>query len=304
MSICITGVTGNVGKYVLENVLKRNQGKIPIKASVRCNNSETKQLLSPLLNKYPEQQVELVELDFANPSTFSTALSGVKRIFVNRPPQLSQASVFVPFFDQCKESKVEQVTYLSIIGVEKQSFNPHFKLEALIKQSGLPYTFLRPSFFMQNLSGVNRPFIQKHDEILVPAGHGKTAFIDVRDIAEVAAMTLLEPEKYKNQAYELPGSEILDYNEVATMMTEIFHRPISYHNPSILRYLYHMYWKSEDKDTTFGFAMISAIIYLTVRFNQANRMTSDLEELLGRKPTSLQQFLQDYKELWSKEGKQ
>ena len=78
---------------------------------------------------------------------------------------------------------------------------------------------------MQNLSTVHRQEIRDRNEILVPAGRGKTSFVDCRDIAEVGAMALLEPG-HEGKAYDLTGAQALDYQEVASLFTEVLGRQI------------------------------------------------------------------------------
>lgn len=65
---------------------------------------------------------------------------------------------------------------------------PHHAVEKYLRQVGAPYTFLRPNFVMQNLTTTYRSDIRDHDEIFLPAGHSRTAFIDARDIGRVAAI--------------------------------------------------------------------------------------------------------------------
>lgn len=91
----------------------------------------------------------------------------------------------------------------------------------------MEYTLLRASFFMQNLLEVHRPDIVEHGEIFVPAGNGKTSFVDARDIGEAAAIVLTE-SGHVNQAYDLTGPEALDYGEVATIFSDVLGRSITY----------------------------------------------------------------------------
>ena len=67
---------------------------------------------------------------------------------------------------------------LSLQGAEGNRFVPHAALEAWLRESGLSWTFVRASFFMQNLITTHRSDIRDRDEIMVPAGHGATAFVD------------------------------------------------------------------------------------------------------------------------------
>jgi len=112
---------------------------------------------------------------------------------------------------------------------------PHHRIEKHIMGTDITYTLLRASFFMQNLLEVHRADIVEHDELFVPAGSGKTSFIDARDISEAAAVVLIEPD-HANRAYDLTGPEALDYGAVATTFSEVLGRSITYPNPSLLAF--------------------------------------------------------------------
>ena len=94
----------------------------------------------------------------------------------------------------------------------------------------MAWTFLRPSFFMQNLSRRTATHLRRQ-LIFVPAGQGTTSFIDARDIARVAAVTLTK-DGHRNQAYPLTGSEALTYHQVAEIMGAGLGRPITYGAPA------------------------------------------------------------------------
>lgn len=108
-----------------------------------------------------------------------------------RPPDLAIPKKQIePAILYAKSAGVEHIAFMSLLLAEKNSFVRHHKIEKLIVAPGVPYTFLRPSFFMQNLSTTHALEIKSMNEILVPAGRGKTSFIDVRDIAAVAVEAL------------------------------------------------------------------------------------------------------------------
>jgi len=105
---------------------------------------------------------------------------------------------------------LKHVTFLSVQGAERNVLVPHYRIERHLERSGLHHTLLRPAFFMQNLSTTHAADIRERDEIFLPAGRGKTAFIDARDVGAIAARTLTE-SGHDRMAYELTGREALDY---------------------------------------------------------------------------------------------
>jgi uncharacterized protein YbjT (DUF2867 family) len=127
----------------------------------------------------------------------------------------------------------------------------------------------------------------------VPAGAGKTSFIDVRDIAAVAALALTE-DSHKQQAYTLTGGAALDYDAVARLFTEMLGRPIRYSNPSPLAFITRM------RARGYSFAVIAVMlgIYTTARFGWVGAVTPDTERLLGCPPITMWQYIEDYRDCW------
>jgi uncharacterized protein YbjT (DUF2867 family) len=171
---------------------------------------------------------------------------------------------------------------------------PHHKVEGYVRASGVPYTFLRPSFYMQNLNTTHREEIAERGEICVPVGDAKTSFIDVRDVGSVAAQALTE-EGHAGRAYELTGGEALDYYEVAAIFSEVLGEEVTYANPSLLRFVR----SSVARGVPLKFALVMAGLYTSTRLGMADRVTPVVEELLGRPPITLRQYVRDYADAWA-----
>src|SRR5690606_28169323 len=94
-----------------------------------------------------------VHLDFERPGTYGPALEGMRKVFLVRPPHLTDVKgIFEPFVQACSQAGVVQIVFLSLLGTEHNPFPPHHRIERVIRESGIAYTFIRPGFFMQNLS--------------------------------------------------------------------------------------------------------------------------------------------------------
>lgn len=280
--ILVTGATGNVG---FEVVCLLSERGYQVKAAMRSHSNSRINLPAG---------VESVAFDFEQPQTFEPALRGMTILFLVRPPAISQVKKCIyPAIAAAQAAGVERVVFLSLLGVEQIAIAPHAKIEAYIKSLGVPYTFLRPSFFMQNLSTTHCQDIRDNNEIFVPAGKGKTSFIDVRDIAAVAVKVMTEPG-HENKAYDLTGSSALDYYEVAEIFTNVLGRQIVYTNPAIFKYALSMYrrgWKAE-------FIAVTIAIYTTARLGLAAIVTPDVEHLLQRSPIDMEKFVRDYQTSW------
>ena len=211
-----------------------------------------------------------------------------------RPPHIADVKrLMFPALNAAKRAGVKHIVFLSLIGIEKAKFLPHFKVEEYLKALGLQTTFLRCSFFMQNLSTTHRREIKEFNEIFVPVGNARTSFIDVRDIGAVAAAALTEPG-HENKNYDLTGSDALDYWQIAEILSTVLGREITYRNPDP----FHYFIKTVRSGASFVYALVTVGLYLSTRFGMADVVTDDVERLLHRKPISFQQFVQDHKDDW------
>ena len=252
-----------------------------------------------------EGKIDFVPFDFLDSSTFAVAFSEIETLFLVRPPALSNVNRDIaPALSAAKEAGVRHIVFVSIQGVEHLRMVPHAKIEQLITSLGFHSTFLRCGFFMQNLSTTHRDEIRNHDEIALPVGKGKTSFIDVRDIAAVAVLALLESAQgndnsasentNKNHAYTLTGSEALDYDQVAVILSSELRRTIRYTNPSVLKFIRQQVASGQK----FGFAVLMAALYTLTRFGNAKDVTTEVRDLLKREPILFAQFANDYRNLW------
>jgi uncharacterized protein YbjT (DUF2867 family) len=280
--IFVTGAGGNVGREVVRGLLARG-------AAVRVG----------LYGREPATEgTDGVPFDFLDPATFAPAFTGVHRLFLVRPPALGNVERDIrPAVDAAYAHGVRHVVFLSLIGAERNPIVPHAAIEKLLVASDMAWTMLRCGFFMQNLDTTHCADIVEHDDIFVPAGNGRTAFIDVRDIGEVAARALTEPG-HENVAYPLTGSESLSYDDVAAIMTEELGRPITYSDPSPLSFARRMRQRGHPR----AYVNVMLGIYLTTRLGMAKQTHPDAATLLGRPPITMRQYVRDYATSFQSKG--
>ncbi len=279
-TVLVTGAAGNVGSEVVKALLEVGE-------SVRATAISTDEA-----ERIPAG-TEVVAFDFCDASTFPHALSGVDRAFLMRPPHMSDAKAFVPFLTAMKEAGVAQVVFLSLLGAEKNPVVPHHAVEKEIRRSGLMWTMLRPSFFMQNLSTTHLADIREHDQIIVPAGSGRTSFIDVRDIGAAAAK-VLTGSGHEGKAYALTGAEALDYDECAAILSDVTGRRITYARPSGRAFAAHMRERGHPTE----FVSVMRAIYMVAKLRMAATVTTDLYDLIGHDPISFRRFAEDNRALF------
>ena len=276
--ILVTGATGTVGTPLVADL--RDSGAL---VRVASRTPETAR------DRFGDD-VEYVEFDLARPETWGCTLESVDRLFLLIPPDAGVDPVR-EFVDAADRVGVSHVVTLSILGAEKLPVLPHRRVEKHVEGRGPDYTFLRASWFMQNLSEIHRREIVEHDELFVPAGDGVLSFTDARDVAAVAAVALTEPG-HENRAYDLTGPDALDFHAVATVFSGVLDREITYESPSRLAFARHMYARGEP----LGFVAFMVLEYSVVRLGFSGRTTDTVEAILGRPPTALRAFVEDYRE--------
>jgi uncharacterized protein YbjT (DUF2867 family) len=276
----VTGATGTVGRHVVDELAAREDTASDRQVRVAVRDPEE------AAGRFDVD--EFVAFDLEKPETWGETLAGVDSAFLLRPPTVDTDDV-TAFVDAMARVGVEHVVYLSTLGAEKNVLIPHHRIEKAIAESGVAYTFLRASFFMQNLTEVHGWEIRERGEIAVPAGDGETSFVDARDLGAVAAAVLAE-HGHENRAYDLTGPEALTYDEVATILGETIDRDVRYRSPSIPSFVSR--WR--DREEPLAFVLVMVAIYTTARLGLAGRVTDTVERLLGRPPRDLRTFAADY----------
>ena len=276
--VLVTGATGTVGEPLVRELLDAEP-------SVRVATRDPERARD-VFGDGPEY----VEFDLGRPETWGAALSGADRLFLLYPPG-SAVSDVREFADAADRTGVERAAFLSILGAEKLPFVPHRRIETHLAGTDIACTFLRASWFTQNLSEVHRAEIVERDEIFVPAGDGVLSVTDARDVAAAAATVLTEPG-HGDRAYDLTGPAALDFDEVAEAFSDVLDRRIAYADPSRLTFARQMYRRGFSP----GFVAFMIAEYSVVRLGFSGRTTDDVETLLGRPPRTVRDFVADYAE--------
>ena len=160
----------------------------------------------------------------------------------------------------------------------------------------MEWTFVRASFFHQNLYTTHVSDVRDRDAIMVPAGAGATAFVDAEDVGAVAAAALLAPAAHRNTAWTVTGPRALTYDEVAEILTGELDRPIRYARPGLISYARHarrnlgMWW---------GTVAVTSVIYTTARLGLAAGLSEDVRTVLGRDPIDFTQLAHRERAVWS-----
>lgn len=202
--ILITGASGSVGREVVREVQKSN--------AEFCAMYRSKEEAA----KAPAG-VRTVIADFRDKQSLSSALRGVERVFLVCSPIQDLVQLEGNAIDACKESGVKLIVLNSALGAgdySKSFPSWHRKVEDKLKATGIAHVILRPNGFMQNTITYLAPSIRAQGAFFDAMGDAKTSYVDVRDVAAVAAKALTE-EADAGRTYELNGPEAITQDDLA-----------------------------------------------------------------------------------------
>lgn len=278
--ILVTGATGNVGRAVLDALaaLPDFGTELAVTAGLR-----DPARLPPAL---AARGVRVVRFDLEDAATFASALAPGQRVFLLRPPQLAKGAPFVAFVAEAARRGVGFLVFLSVQGVEKSSVIPHHKIEKLIAASGIPYCFLRPGYFMENLTTVLRDELRA-GALVLPAGRAPFNWIGVADIGRVAARVLADPGAHHGAKYDLTGPENLSFPEVLARIERLLGRTIRYDSPGPLRFLYRR-WRAKQP---LGYAAVVLLLHYLPRFQAAPPLSDAVARITGRPPATIDELI-------------
>jgi len=286
--ILITGATGNIGFEVIRFLTKIGTSDRII-AGVR-NIEKAKSVFQD----YPK--LEYLHFDFENFDSFDHALKGIDKLFLLRPPHISNVEkYFKPLVLKAQEKNINQIVFLSVQGAEKSRVIPHHKIERMIKEYGFDFIFLRPSYFMQNLTTTLIEDIKKKREIILPAGKAKFNWVDIQNIGEAAAILLKDFEKYKNREFEITGLENENFESVSALINSVIDTPITYRDVNPLQF----YFIKKNQGVNDGMIFVMFLLHFLPRFQKEPQLSAFYEKITGKEPTSLNEFIEREKDKFS-----
>jgi uncharacterized protein YbjT (DUF2867 family) len=288
MTVLILGATGTVGRHIVKLLAQRDVSVV-------------------IATRHPQALRELPEgaravmFDFDQPATFAPALEGVERAFLMlRTGEERRYEVASALLAAMKHANVRHVVDMTGVGVEANDASPMRRVELALEHSGMAFTHLRPSYFMQNFcSGILRASIVERDEIAVAAGEASISFVDARDIAAVAAAALTSCE-HENRAYAVTGGAGVTHAEIARAIGAAIGRPITYRplsDDEARRALREAGMSPAAIEQRLGFLALA-------RSGAFSRVSADVEKVLGRTPISLFTFAHEHAASWRKEAAQ
>ncbi len=214
--VLVMGATGQVGGSIIPLLAK--DSSVEVIAAVR----------NP--GKAQDLGVSAVYLDLDKIETFAPALEGIDRIFMATGYTVDMLRQSKDLVNTAKRAGVKQIVHLGACGDDDTRvahYGWHQFIERYIEWSGVKFTHLRPEIFMQNLLGYGGESYVKDGVIKHYVGSARLSWVDCDDVAAVAAVCLLNPDRHAGATYRL-GYEARTYYELAEIFSEVLGQPFSY----------------------------------------------------------------------------
>lgn len=213
--VLVTGATGSTSSALIP--VLRSAG-VDVRAFVR---DESK--AQPL----KDVGAEIVVGDLDKPETIEPAVEGVSKIYLltwNGPTQAQQAENVL---EAARRAGTPHIVRHSMWGSENSRIiKQGYHVEDAVKSSGLPWTLLKPTFFMQNTL-MAAPTIASDGVIYFDVGEGRIGAIDVRDIVDVAA-AVLTGSGHEGKSYILTGPEAISFHDMAATFSKVLGKEVKY----------------------------------------------------------------------------
>lgn len=217
--ILLTGPTGNTGREILRLA---SEAGLPL----RCMSSRPS-----TVDELGAQGISTVLGNFDQPETLDQALAGVEKAYLVCRPDQHLETRERNFIDAAARAGVKHLVKLSAFwaapGSESPNLDAHGRVEEHLRESGVPFTILRPHGFFQTFFWMSAPTIQAQGAMAVPAGQGIAPLLDLRDVAQ-AAFNALSDDSHIGKTYDLTGPEALSMADMASQLGDAMGRPIQY----------------------------------------------------------------------------
>ena len=279
--VLITGATGNVGSAVLDNLVTTDPGpRVLVRDESKARTMR-------------DRGVEAIVGDFFEPESLAPALEGVSTLLLITPHHPEQVAQATNVIQAAKDSGNDpRVVRLSVAQASHEAptknCRQHAQIEEELISSGLPYTLLRPTTFMQNTLATART-VSAEGRIYQPFKDGKLGMIDARDIGEVAAKALTE-EGHEGKTYTLTGPKAITFYDVAEALSEVLGKEVDYVPISL----------EKAREAMLGMGLSEWKAEVLIEYARAhsqgysNFTTEDVEQLTGHTATSYREFASDF----------
>jgi NAD(P)H dehydrogenase (quinone) len=284
--ILVTGATGHFGNATINSLLQKGAQPSQILALVRNE--------SAIADELKNKGVNTIIGDYDNYNSLLTAFAGVEKLlFVSSSDIIKRSAQHQNVINAAKEAGVKHLIYTSFQRKNESDTSPlwivaqsHIQTEKWLKESGINYTILKNNLYMDFLPAFIGEKVAEIGFIYVPAENGKVSAVLRSEMAEAAANILLT-DGHMAKEYDFTNVEAVSYHEIAAIIADIIKKPVNYVSPSAEEYAKTL--------SSYGLPPEAVGIFSSFAVAQAQGEldveSTDLEKLLGRKPTAVKDFL-------------
>jgi uncharacterized protein YbjT (DUF2867 family) len=285
MKTVVIGGTGNVGGAVVKELVRRG-------ANVRV-----------LARKQPEQGklpagVEVAVGDLLNPDSVEQAMQSVDKLFLLNAVVADELTQALIAYGIARRTGLKHITYLSVFKVEQFRDVPHFAsklaVENALREFGVPYTILRPGYYIQN-DGTLKDALTGAGIYPMPIGTAGICAVDTRDIAEAAAISLTQ-EGHAGQTYDLVGPTLISGPGNAATWSRLLGTEIKYTGHNFDQ------WEQQMRANAPGWQAFDLRMMFQGYFDRGFASTETelarVTKLLGHTPRSYEDFAVETAALW------
>jgi uncharacterized protein YbjT (DUF2867 family) len=277
-TILVTG--GTIGDFVVDGLTKKGR-----KVRVTTYKKQAKPV-------WDDAGIEQVEVDYAKPETLARAFEGMESYFSVSPMIRELSETGIQAVDAARKAGVRRIVRSSVLGAASNSVTFarwHFAVEQAVEASGLSYTILQPTSFMQNYFGF-ADSIKKQGKFYAPLADSRMSLVDARDIADAAVVVFTEPG-HESRKYKITGGQAISSQDSAVALAEALAKPVKYVAVS----------NDQARSAMAGMGMPAWMVdgflelYRLAVDGRLSAVIPDLEKLVGRKPRTFRQFSEDFR---------
>lgn len=266
MSIVVTGASGKLGHQIIEQLLHQLSPDRIIAGVRRLEAGDS----------YRAAGIQVRLCDYDQPETIEQALAGASQLLVissSHSDDTTRLRQHAHIIEAAKKMKVDHLIYTSFAFPEYGSGPPvhlHLATEYAIRASGIAYTFMRNALYTDIIEALDLQTVIAQQHIVCPSGAWAFNTVIRADLAAATANVLAQPSKHRNRIYELTASTSWSFSDLAAALSELVGTPIAVQQDPQLQHWVFNFLSTIDTSST----------------------TTDLEQLLGRSPTTLRDSLQ------------